>query len=192
MLDFQAVRDKKITIAELVEDVTVDDLRRLTDEMVDTFLALIENCVDADVTFVPDDPEANDPYAENPEDVDLAWTLGHVIVHVTASSEESAALAAELARGVVFHGRSRYEMPWQEMTSIEGCRERLEESRRMRLASLETWPDEPHLDNVYQTWSEGPQVNAVGRFVLGLMHDDGHLEQIKRIVSQAHNDRVIS
>lgn len=192
MLDFQAVRDKKITIAELVEDVTVDDLRRLTEEMVDTILAFIQNCLDADVTYLPDDPEANDPYAENPEDVNLAWNLGHLIVHVTASSEESAALAAELARGVVFHGRSRYEMPWQEMKSIVGCRVRLEESRRMRLASLEMWPDEPHLDNVYQTWSEGPQVDAVGRFVLGLMHEDGHLEQIKSIVRQAQNDRVIS
>jgi hypothetical protein len=186
MLDFQAVRDKKITIAELVEDLTLVDLRRLTHEMVDTILALIQNCVDADVTFEPLDPAANDPYAEKPEDVDLAWNLGHVIVHVTASSEESAALAIELARGVDFHGRSRYEVPWQEMKSIKGCRGRLEESRRMRLASLEMWPDEPHLDNLYQTWSDGPQVNALGRFVLGLMHDESHLGQLAEIVSQAH------
>ena len=47
------------------------------------------------------------------------------------------------------------------------------------------WPDEPHIDNVYQTWNEGPQVNAVGRFVLGLMHDDGHLGQIKEVKRQA-------
>ena len=118
MLDFQAVRDKKNTIAELVEDLTLVDLCQLTHEMVDTILALIQNCVDADVTFEPLDPAANDPYAEKPEDVDLAWNLGHVIVHVTASSEESAALAIELARGVDFHGRSRYEVQWQEMKSI--------------------------------------------------------------------------
>ncbi len=157
--------------------------------MVDTILAMIQNCVDADVTFEPLDPAANDPYAEKPEDVDLAWNLGHVIVHVTASSEESAALAIELARGVDFHGRSRYEVQWQEMKSIKGCRGRLEESRRMRLASLEMWPDEPHLDNVYQTWSDGPQVNAVGRFVLGLMHDESHLGQLAEIVSLAHAAR---
>jgi len=191
MLDFQAVRDKKITMAELVENLTMEDLRQLTHEMVDTILALIQNCVDADVTYEPLDPAANDPYAEKPEDVDLAWNLGHVIVHVTASSEESAALAIELARGVDFHGRSRYEVPWQEMNSIKGCRGRLEESRRMRLASLEMWPDEPHLDNVYQTWSDGPQVNAVGRFVLGLMHDESHLGQLAEIVSQAHAARQV-
>ena len=189
MLDFQAVRDKKITIAELVGDLTLEDLRDLTNEMVDTILNLIDGCVDFDVTYEPLDPAANDPFAEVPEDVDLAWNLGHVIVHVTASSEESAVLAVELARGVDFHGRSRYEVPWQEMESIQGCRERLEESRRMRLASLEMWPEESHLDNVYQTWTGGPQVNAVGRFVLGLMHDESHLAQLAEIVSQAHAAR---
>ena len=189
MLDFQAVRDKKTTIADLVGDLTLVDLRDLTNEMIDTILNLIVGCVDFDVTFEPLDPAANDPYAELPQDVDLAWNLGHVIVHVTASSEESAALAVELARGVDFHGRSRYEVPWQEMKSIKGCRGRLEESRRMRLASLEMWPDEPHLDTVHQTWSDGPQVNAVGRFVLGLMHEESHLGQLAEIVSQAHAAR---
>jgi hypothetical protein len=42
----------------------------------------------------------------------LPWTLGHVIVHITASAEESAFLAAELARGVHRRtGRSRFEVP---------------------------------------------------------------------------------
>ena len=111
-------------------------------------LGLIAECVDADVVLVPDDPEADDPWAATPEETNMSWTLGHVIVHTTASSEESAALAAEMARGVALHGRSRYEVPWQEMRTIEGCRQRLEESRRMRLASLEMWPDDPHLENV--------------------------------------------
>ena len=109
MLDFDAVREGRTTLDELVADLTADDLRALTDEMIDTMLALIADCVDADVTFVPEDPDANDKFAASAEDVNIAWTLGHVIVHVTASSEESAALAAELARGVEFHGRSRYE-----------------------------------------------------------------------------------
>ena len=137
MLDFQAVRDKQIKFSKLVADLTRDDLRDLTTEMVDTMLGLIADCGDADVTFEPDDPKADDPFAEKQEDVRLAWNLGHVIVHVTASAEESAALAAEMARGVAFHGRSRYETPWQQATTIEMCRRRLEESRRMRLASLE-------------------------------------------------------
>lgn len=190
MLDFQAVRDEELTIAELTADLTREDLRNLTDEMVDTILEIIADCSDADVTFVPSDPEAHDPFAATPEEEDMAWTLGHVIVHITASAEESAALASELARGVRVRGRSRYEVPWEEMTTIEVCRLRMEESRRMRLASLEMWPDPPHLENTYKTWSKGPRVNAIGRFALGLMHTDSHLGQIADIVQQAKQNRV--
>jgi hypothetical protein len=190
VLDFQAVRDNRITFPELVVGLTREDLRDLTNEMVDTMCELIAGCTDADVTFVPSDPEAHDPYAATEEDVHLAWTLGHVIVHTTSSAEESAALAAELARGVEYHGRSRYETPWETITTIAQCRQRLEESRRMRLVSLDMWPDEPHLDNVYEAWSGAPQVNAVGRFVLGLMHDDSHIDHMAEIVRQAHAARV--
>lgn len=189
MLPFRAVRDGEITFAGLVADLTIDDLRRLTGEMVDTMLGLIADCVDADVILEPADPEAQDPYAATPEEVDLAWTLGHVIVHTTASAEESAAIAAELARGVAYHGRSRYKVPWPEMRTIAGCRQRLEESRRMRLASLEMWPAAPHLENTYEVWSDRPWVNAIGRFVLGLMHDESHLRQIAEIVRRARAAR---
>ena len=189
MLNFSAVRDKEITLAELAADLTPDKLRDETDQMVNAILELIAGCVDADVTFEPIDPAADDPYAQTLEEVKLAWSLGHVIVHVTASSEESAAIAAELARGVAFHGRSRYEVPWKEMTTIEGCRRRLEESRRMRLASLDMWPEQAHLENEYQAWTDGPKVNAIGRFILGLMHDDSHLGQIADIVRQAQAAR---
>ncbi|MGD8555341.1 MAG: DinB family protein [Anaerolineales bacterium] len=185
MLNFQAVRDEKLTFAELVADLTPDDLRRLTDQMIDKVLDLLADCVDADVTFQPSDPKAHDPYAATPEEADMAWTLGHVVVHITASGEETAALAAEMARGVKYHGRSRYEVPWQEITTIEACRKRLEESRRMRLGSFSMWPDEPHLEIVCEIWEDKPKVNAIGRFVLGLMHDDSHLEHIEDIVSQA-------
>ena len=189
MLNFSAVRNKEITLAKLAADLTPDRLREETDDMINTILNLIAGCVDADVTFEPVDPAADDPYAQTPEEVKLAWSLGHVIVHITASSEESAAIAAELARGVAFHGRSRYEVPWKEMRTIEGCRRRLEESRWMRLASLDMWPEEAHLEKEYQAWTDGPRVNAVGRFVLGLMHDDSHLGQIADIVRQAQAAR---
>jgi len=191
MLDFQAVRDKRITLAELVAGLTRDDLCNLTNEMVNTILGLIEGCIDKDVTFVPIDPEANDPWAATEQEVKMAWTLGHVIVHTTASAEESAFLAAELARGVPPHGRSRYETPWPTVTTIAQCRRRLESSRRMRLASLDLWPDEPHLDNICEAWPGGPQVNALGRFVLGLSHDDSHLGQMADIVRQAQAARNI-
>ena len=189
MLNFQAVRNGEITFAELVADLTIDDLRDLTNEMTDTMLRLIEGCADADVVFEPVDPEADDPFAATPEEVHMAWTLGHVIVHTTASEEESAAVAAELARGVEYRGRSRTEVPWQEMRTVVGCRKRLEESRRMVLASLGMWPAEPHLDNGCEIWSDRPKVNAIGRYVLGLMHTDSHLGHIKEVVRQARAAR---
>ncbi len=189
MLDFTPVRNKEITYAELCEGLTVDDLRGLTNEMIDRQLALIAGCTDDDVVFVPEDPEAHDAYAENPDEEGLAWTLGHVIVHTTASSEESAFLAAEMARGVPYEPRrSRWEVPWQTVKTIQQCRHRLEESRRMRLASLDMWPDTPHLENTYTT-RRGTVVNPIVQFVFGLSHDDSHLAQIENIVRQARQAR---
>jgi len=189
MLDLEAFHNEEITFAELIAGVTRERLCELTDEMIGTILDQIAGCVDADVSFEPVDPHADDPFAATPGEVHMPWTLGHVIVHTTASAEESAAIAAELARGVVPHGRSRYEVPWTEMRTIAGCRQRLEESRRMRLASLEMWPNPAHLENAYQAWTDGPQVNAIGRFVLGLTHEESHLGQIGDIVRQARAAR---
>ncbi len=190
MLDFAAVNRGEITFQELTADLTVDDLRDLTNEMIDYQLDLIADCTDADVVFEPHDPEAHDPVAADPADIDLAWNLGHVIVHVTASSEEAAALAAEMARGVPDRGgRSRSEIPWQTVTTIAQCRQRLEESRRMRLASLDMWPDEPYLDNLFRYTPESDPIDAVGRFVGGLRHDTSHLNHIAKIIKQAHAAR---
>jgi hypothetical protein len=191
MLDFSPVRQKKIRLSELAGGLTKEDLRSLTNEMIDTMGDLIGECIDADVLLVPDDPEAHDPAAAAEDDVGLSWTLGHVIVHATASSEESAFLAAELARGVPRReGRSRNEIPWTSVTTIEMCRQRLEESRRMRLATLDVWPDEPYLDNIYRYLPTSSAVNAVTQFIYGLMHDDSHLGQITNIVGQAKAARV--
>lgn len=190
MLNFQAVREKEITFEELVANLTKADLEQLTNEVIDKILDLIQECAHVDVQFVPDDPDAHDPFAEQEKDVDLAWTLGHVIVHINASCEESAALASELARGVEFHGRSRSEIPWESITAIDECRQRLEESRRICLASLDMWPDNPDLENYYQSRPESPRINAVGRYVYGLSHADSHLMQIQAIVSQAKGSRT--
>jgi hypothetical protein len=185
MLDFVLVNEGEITISDLVSNLSVSDLRELTNEMIDTMLGLIAGCLDFDVIFEPQDAEAYDRYAEDEEDINLAWTLGHVIVHTTASSEEAGALAAELARGVSRRrARSRVEVPWQSVTTIQACIQKLEESRRMRLASLDMWPDEPHLDNIYEN-KRGDLVNAVVQFTLGLVHDDSHLKQIENIVKQS-------
>ena len=184
-LDFGPMHRHEITPDQLTEGLSVDDLRQLNDGMVDTILDLIADSSDADVVFQPADEGADDPYAEDEADRDLAWSLGHLVVHVTASCEEAAALAAELARGVEFHGRSRSEVPWETVKSMQQCRERLEESRRMCAASLDMWPDKPDLENSYQPWSSAPQMNAVKRFVSGLVHADSHLAQIADVVGQA-------
>jgi hypothetical protein len=81
-------------------------------------------------------------------------------------------------------------VPWETITTINQCRERLEESRRMRLASLDMWPDAPHLDNQYLPWPRAGEVNPVGRFILGLWHDDDHLAQIESVVQQAKAARL--
>lgn len=190
MLDFKRVREKKTTIVELAEGLTKDDLRALTNEMVDAQLALIKDCTDADAVFVPIDPKAKDDAAATAAEVNMPWTLAHLIVHTTASSEESAFLAAELARGVPNHGRSRYETHWTTITTMEQCRARLEESRRMRLAMLDVWPDSPHTDVVHEPRPNAGPRNCFAQFIGGLSHDDSHLAQIADVVSQAKAARV--
>jgi hypothetical protein len=47
------------------------------------------------------------------------------------------------------------------------------------------WPEQPYLENRYEVWEDEPMVNAIGRFVLGLMHEESHLGQIAEVVRQA-------
>ena len=190
MINLAYLTERKVTFAKLVAELTPADLRDLTNQMIDRQLALIAGCDDAVVTFVPDDPKADDPYAAEPAEVKLAWTLGHVIVHVTATSEETAFIAAEMARGVVREGRSRYETPWETVTTIAQCRTRLEESRRLRLATLDVWPNPPHLDVTIPYRRLPEPVNPIGRFVMGMLHDADHLGQIEDIVRQAQAARL--
>jgi hypothetical protein len=190
MLDFSKVRNHEITFGELTEGLAAEDLRSLTNEMIDEVIRLMAGSEDEDVVFVPQDPEANDPYAATAEEIHMPWTLGHVIVHITASSEESAFLAAELARGVPRRrARSRYEVHWKSMKTIEQCFHRLEESRRMQLSCLEVWPDQPHMDNGYES-RFGMWVDPVVQFIFGLSHADSHLGQIQDIVQQAKAARL--
>ena len=64
MLDFSRVKNKEITIAQLATTVKFADLKPLTNEMIDLMLKLIKDCADADVTFMPNDPNAFDEHAE--------------------------------------------------------------------------------------------------------------------------------
>jgi hypothetical protein len=191
LLDFTPVKNKTVTFSDLVRNLTVTDLRNLTNEMIDTMLSIVSDATDEDVVFIPQDPGADDPFGI-PEEKNLVWTLGHVAVHTTASSEESAALALTLARGLTPDGRSRYEVPWRSVHTIDQVRHRFEESRRMRLAMLEAWPDEPHLEVTYATSPRFGAYNAISRFIMGLYHDDDHLGQLREIMRQAREARSIS
>jgi DinB superfamily len=189
VIDFSPLRRREVSLQDLAKGLTTGDLAKLTEEMCGRQLELIADAEDADVVFVPDDPEANDTFAARPEDVGLSWTLGHVVVHAAASSEESAALALVLARGLPVEGRSRYEVPWEQATTVEFLRHRIQESLRMRVSMLNAWPDSPHLDNFYAPYEGRPPMNAFGRFLGGLAHDDSHLDQIRKIVYQGKERR---
>lgn len=169
-------------------DYTVDDLRRLTNESIDTLLGFFEGLTDKDVVFDPVDTDAHDPYAV-PGEEHIGWSLAHLAAHVTASSEEGAAIASLLARGFATAERPRYETPWRDITTHAQVIQRLEESRRMRLAYLDTWPDNPHLD-VYREISprfveKFGQMNATAAFIFGLRHEVGHFDQFRDVRTQA-------
>jgi hypothetical protein len=188
-IDYEALLQNPKALNAAAAHLSVADLLQLTEAMYTTIDSLIAECVDADVTFQPIDPHASDTAAASAAEMNLAWTLGHVVVHLTAGNEESAALAAEQARGVPFHGRSRYETPWETVTTIAACRRRLEESKRMCLGGLAMWPDEPHVDITTEVWPGGPVVDARGRYMVGLFHAYSHLNQIRDIAEQARAAR---
>ncbi|GAC1647979.1 MAG: DinB family protein [Herpetosiphon sp.] len=183
MLDFKAVQDGRMTYAELAAGLQAKDLHGYTDESIDHLLSIISGATDADVVFEPQDPAANDTFGR-PEDATMAWTLGHVIVHVTASAEEGGALASSLARGLAVEGRSRYEVSWDTVHTIQAVRQRLEESRRMRHAFLQTWPDQPHLEVDVAAGRFG-KMNAAARFIFALGHEVSHYDQLQDIMRQA-------
>ena len=189
VIDFAPVRRKEKALQDLAEGMTRDELARLANEMCDIFLELVAEASDFDVTFVPEDADANDTFAATAEEVNMPWTLGHVIVHWTASSEESAALALTLARGLDVTGRSRYEVPWEQVTAAAFLRERIEESRRMQLAMLDAWPNQPHLDKTYSAREGARPMNAVVRFLAGLSHADAHRDQVSDVLAQARAAR---
>ena len=190
MIDFSPMRDGDRTFLEFATQNGIDsgDLRSCSDESIDFLLALVDGMTDAEIVFEPEDPNAEDPYAVEGEE-DIGWTIGHLIAHVTASTEEAAAFSSLLARGVAASERPRYETPWRDITTVAQVRQRVDESRRMRNAYLDTWPDSPFLD-VNRVVSERfaarfGEMNAPAAFLFGLSHEVGHYEQIKEVKRQA-------
>lgn len=190
MFDFTQLTQQHVKMSELAQSVNVADLRDATDRSIDTLLSLIQQANDAMIIFEPHDPAAHDAYAVAGEE-HIGWTLGHLVAHVTASSEEWAAYSAILARGIVYtrEPRLRFETPWREVDTQAKAIQRLEESRRMRLAFLNTWPEQPHLnvlielsERARERWGE---MNAPAAFLFGLRHEVGHHEQIREVLRQA-------
>lgn len=188
MIDFSPMRSGEVKALDFAAQFSRKDLRKLSDESINYLLALISDLTDADVTFDPIDPNANDPYAVEGEE-HIGWNIAHLIVHTTASSEEGAAFSSLLARGIPAEERPRYETHWKSVTTVAQCIQRLEESRRIRNAYLETWPDEPLMD-VYRKVSERflakfGEMNATAAFLFGLSHEVGHYDQLKEVKEQA-------
>lgn len=182
MIDFTSVFSGQRKIADLATDVTLADLKAATDAQIDEMIALIGDLNDAQAVFVAADPQA---------DGGVGWNVAHLIAHVTASSEENAAVSSILARGInyPFEPRLRYETDWAIMTTTAACRQRLEESRRIRQGYLNAWPDQPHLDThraLPPAFAERVgQLNAVGACLLGLVHEAGQFAQLRDIIAQA-------
>ncbi len=178
VFDMEAFRSGKASYADLVRDITHSDLYRFTDEYFSTVQPIVADVTDRATTFVPRDAALKDPGEQ-------AYTLGHVIVHLTATLEESASVASVLARDIAFDGRLRYEVPWETIHTAQQIHERLKESQRMCRAYLDAWPDAPHLDiTIMRIPSFGP-MNAVGMHMLGIMHGEAHIEQLREIMRQA-------
>lgn len=188
MINLKPYFDGEKTIGQLADGLGAADLRTLTNESIDFLLSLIQDLQDQDIVFDPVDPDADDPHAA-PGEEKIGWSLAHLVVHVTASSEENAAISSVLARGFATAERPRYETPWREVTTVTMAVQRLQESRRMRLGYLDAWPDVPFLD-VYRDVSPkftehfGP-LNAPASFLFGLAHEVGHFEQFQDVRRQA-------
>jgi hypothetical protein len=190
LIDFSPVQNTGVLLYDFAQQFSVDALRGAANASIDKMLHIIGDANDAQVAFLPDDPKADDPYAP-PEERYLGWSLAHLVAHVTASSEEAAAYSSILARGIPYprEPRLRYETDWHTLKTRAQVLQRLSESRQMRLAALDMWPTEPHLD-IFRETSEhalaknGPS-NAKSAFLAGLKHEWAHLDQFRETARQA-------
>lgn len=194
-IDFSPVQNGEIKLIDFASRYTVAELKAATNASLDWITNVIKDMSDADVTFNPVDPEANDPYAV-PGEENIGWSLAHLVVHATASSEEWARYSAILASGLPYPAepRLRYETNWHTVTTQAQCIQRLEESRRIRLALLDAWPNTPDLETK-RAMSERfiervGEVNAPAAFLFGLRHEYGHYDQFTEVARQVAEARA--
>lgn len=174
-LDFDAVKSKERSIPEQTTGITKSDITSLTGQLFDQLELLSSGLTDAQTVFVALDPAENNA---------PGWNIAHIVLHITASLEEGMALGSTLARGADVTGRSRYEADWETVTTAAQVAARLSESRRIALAFLETWPDEPNLENSYEHGFFGP-MTAISHSFIGLFHGKNMLPQVEEIARQA-------
>jgi uncharacterized damage-inducible protein DinB len=188
--DFAPVENHEMTLLQFSQNFTVEDLRAATNESIDTLLKIVSGLNDDQVAFLPYDPEANDPYAK-PGEEKIGWSIAHLVVHVTASSEEWATYSSFLARGIPYPAepRLRHETEWKTVTTTAQCIQRLEESRRIRLSYFNAWPDQPDLETKREMSprfiERNGQVNASACVLYGLKHELGHYAQFREVARQA-------
>ena len=168
---------------EFAKPFSLSDLKLAVNVYLDSISAIVRDLDDAQLTFEPYDAEANDPDAKTTAEINMAWSVAHLVLHVTASLEEGAAISSLLARGVAIGGRFRYEPDWRTVTTVKQIEQRIEESRRMCLSYLDTWPDQPHLDT-YRIFAPdsrnaNTKMNAPACLLSGMRHLSGHLDRVQ-------------
>ena len=187
LIDFQPVFNKEKALIDLANEYSHADLGAALNSYVDFTLQIINGVDDEQATYIPADPNADDPHATTEADRHIGWNLVHLVMHVTATAEEAAAFSSILARGIAIGGRLRSERDWREVTTCAEAVARLEECRRMCLAYLATWPDRPDLATV-RIMPENLgwlKPNAPVSFLAGLMHWHKHIEQFQQVAEQA-------
>jgi hypothetical protein len=187
LIDFQPVFSREKSLHDLANEYSHSDLCSALNSYVEHTIQVIQNVGDEQAAFVPPDPGADDPYAVNEEERHMGWSLIHLVMHVTASAEEAAAFSSILARGIAIGGRLRSECDWRQVTTCQDVLARLEECRRICMAYLAAWPDQPDLATVRimpenMSWMKP---NAQVSFLFGLMHWHRHLDQFELVARQA-------
>lgn len=129
-INLEAVQTGQISFADIVRTIRHADLYTMTDELYDELESILAKATDATVLFVPRNIAATDQSEQG-------WTVSQIVAHLTATLEESTAVAAMFARGVKFEARLRYETPWENLTTQQMVLARLHESHRMCRAFLD-------------------------------------------------------
>ena len=188
-IDFKPVFAGEQQLIDYAAQFSVDDLRNASVDSVNWITGMVAGLRDEEITFAPQDPDADDPFA--PEDErEIGWGMGHLVAHVTASCEEWAAYSSLLARSVPYPAepRLRFEPPWRDIDTTAKALQRLQESLRQRLGYLEAWPDDPNLELRRELSprfiARFGEFNATTCFLFGLQHEVGHYGQFEDVRAQ--------